>query len=176
MSHMGRARVTHHPYVYLFVCFTFLLTLADATFILFLPLYLSSVLKMEPIHIGVLSGIVPLAATLGGFLAGSLSDVLGRKPVLILSMFAYSVFMIGFALSKEPVLLFLFVFLKGFFSGFFSPVSKALMADVTPSEYHLKVFSLRYLVVNIAYALGPLIGLLADIEGSIESFYVAAAV
>ncbi|MED1949872.1 MFS transporter [Brevibacillus centrosporus] len=173
---MGRARVTHHPYVYLFVCFTFLLTLADATFILFLPLYLSSVLKMEPIHIGVLSGIVPLAATLGGFLAGSLSDVLGRKPVLILSMFAYSVFMIGFALSKEPVLLFLFVFLKGFFSGFFSPVSKALMADVTPSEYHLKVFSLRYLVVNIAYALGPLIGLLADIEGSIESFYVAAAV
>lgn len=176
MSHIGRARMTHHPYVYLFVCFTFLLTLADATSILFLPLYLSSVLKMEPIHIGVLSGIVPLAATLGGFLAGSLSDVLGRKPVLILSMFAYSVFMIGFALSKEPVLLFLFVFLKGFFSGFFSPVSKALMADVTPSEYRLKVFSLRYLVVNIAYALGPLIGLLADIGGSIESFYVAAAV
>jgi len=164
----------YHPYVTILLIATFFLTMADAASVLFLPLYLVKEVGMEPIWIGLLSGVAPLSATVGGFLSGSLSDILGRKTVLVASLFLYALSLAGFMASTQLPLLMVCMLLKGFFSGCFTPVAKALMGDVTIPEKRLKVFSLRYLTVNIAYALGPVLALSVGLEGKGEAFLLAA--
>jgi len=172
--HVYRKINGYHPYVTILLIATFFLTMADAASVLFLPLYLVKEVGMEPIWIGLLSGVAPLSATVGGFLSGSLSDILGRKTVLVASLFLYALSLAGFMASTQLPLLMVCMLLKGFFSGCFTPVAKALMGDVTIPEKRLKVFSLRYLTVNIAYALGPVLALSLGLEGKGEAFLLAA--
>lgn len=174
MLHVYRKINGYHPYVTILLIATFFLTMADAASVLFLPLYLVKEVGMEPIWIGLLSGVAPLSATVGGFLSGSLSDILGRKTVLVASLFLYALSLAGFMASTQLPLLMVCMLLKGFFSGCFTPVAKALMGDVTIPEKRLKVFSLRYLTVNIAYALGPVLALSLGLEGKGEAFLLAA--
>jgi MFS family permease len=70
--------------------------------------------------------------------------------------------------------------LNGLCRSFYEPVSQALMADLTPREKRFRVFSLRYLCINIGVSVGPLLGALFGmmsgrlpfiITGSIYLFY-----
>ncbi len=165
-----------HPIVHTLLLGTVLITLADSMSILFLPIYLSQTLHMDPVLVGLMVGAGPLAATFGGFFAGALSDIVGRRIVMVGSLLVYALAMIGLAISTHHLLLFLLIVIKGLCASFFTPVSKALMGDVTEEQLRLRVFSLRYLAVNIAYAVGPFLGVLLGLSNDAVAFIMAAAV
>jgi MFS family permease len=124
----------------------------------FLAIYLSRNMDLHPLLIGLTVGISPLMATIGGFIGGQLSDRYGRKPIMLSSLFFLALVYYGFSLANSPGWFILLNALSGLCTSFFEPTSQALMADLTEKEKRMKVFSLRYMSINIGASVGPLIG------------------
>ncbi len=116
-----------------------------------------------------------LAAALISYPAGSLSDRWGRKGVLLLSFIIFFIAYLGFARTKNVVLIAtLFVF-YGLFQGIFRSVGKAFASDFVPEHlrasgvgWYSTTVGLLGLVANIVA------GLLWDRVGHAAVFYYGA--
>lgn len=124
----------------------------------FLAIYLSKDTQLSPVLIGMIIGLGPLASTIGGFVGGAMSDRLGRKTIMLAALIGWVLVFLGFAMVKSPVAFMLLNMLNGLCRSLYEPVSQALMADVTVKEKRLKVFSLRYIAINVGVSVGPLLG------------------
>ncbi|MGG1659365.1 MDR family MFS transporter [Brevibacillus sp. NRS-1366] len=147
-----------HPIVWSLVVGTVFVRAASSMSMPFLFLYLSNNTDMDLATIGLTIGAGPLAGTLGGFIAGTLSDKIGRRRVMLGALYVWTFVFVGFALSKNPMILLLLNMAGGLCRSFYEPVSQALMADVTPPEKRFRVFSLRYTAINVGVAVGPIAG------------------
>jgi len=79
-------------------------------------------------------------------------------------------------MADHILLFFLLSLLNGLCRSFYEPVSQALMADLTAKEKRFKVFSLRYLAINIGVAVGPLLGALFAAMDSTLPFYITGVI
>ncbi|WP_432774535.1 MFS transporter [Brevibacillus gelatini] len=148
----------YHPIVWSLVAGTVFVRAASSMSMPFLFLYLSNQTDMDLAMIGLTIGAGPLAGTIGGFIAGTLSDRIGRRRVMLGALYVWTLVFIGFALSKNPLILLLLNMAGGLCRSFYEPVSQALMADVTPPEKRFRVFGLRYTAINVGVAIGPIAG------------------
>ncbi|MFC0417773.1 MDR family MFS transporter [Cytobacillus solani] len=164
----------YHPIVHTLLFGTFLIALAQSMSLLFLPIYLVKELHMDPVVIGLTVGAGPLAATFGGFIAGIVSDRIGRRKVLLASLLLSSFSFLGFVFAETPIFLIILVILIGLSNSFFTPVAKALMGDVTDADKRVRVFSLRYVVNNLGFAIGPIIGAYLALSANEVPFLIAA--
>ncbi|MCZ8520321.1 MULTISPECIES: MDR family MFS transporter [Paenibacillus] len=167
-----------HPDAWGVVIGTFLSRTGFFMTIPFLGIYLGKVKGLDPATIGAILAVSLFVGTLGSFAGGALSDRLGRYPVMISAMSAWSLVFVGFAFADATWLFFILSALNGLFRNVFEPVARALLADVTPAESRAEVFSARYFAINIGGAVGPLIGLKLGIGGtsSLLPFLVSAGV
>lgn len=149
---------TYHPIVLSLLFGTVLARAASSMSLPFLAIYLSKTTSLNAVSIGFIAGAGSLAGTLGGFFGGALSDRFGRRVVMLAALFGWAVVFIGFSFAKLPALFFILSTINGLCRSFYEPVSQALMADLTPKEQRFRVFSLRYLAINIGVAVGPLLG------------------
>ncbi|EST53016.1 membrane protein [Brevibacillus panacihumi W25] len=147
-----------HPIVWSLVVGTVFVRAASSMSMPFLFLYLSNNTDLDLATIGMMIGAGALAGTVGGFIAGTLSDRIGRRRVMIGALYVWTLVFIGFAVTKNPLLLLLFNMAGGLCRSFYEPVSQALMADVTPQEKRYRVFGLRYTAINVGVAVGPIAG------------------
>ncbi|MFC5404469.1 MDR family MFS transporter [Cohnella soli] len=167
---------TYHPIVHSLLVGTILARLASSMSLPFLAIYLAKHTELSAVMIGVIIGAGPLAGTVGGFVGGAMSDLFGRRKILLGALFGWAVVFFGFALSDSAVLFFLFSMLNGLCRSFYEPVSQALMADLSPKEIRFKVFSLRYLAINVGVAVGPLLGALFAALDSTLPFLITAVI
>ena len=65
---------------------------------------------------------------------GSLSDRIGRKPVILISLIGASTSLIVFGLANSIILLFIARAAEGFFTAGLWPASDALVSDIVPPE------------------------------------------
>ncbi len=126
----------------------------------FLAIYLQNDLHASPLMIGLVVGISQLAATVGGFFGGFLTDQFGRKPVLKISVFCWSAVFFAFAFADSIWVFLLCNALNGLCRSFFEPASQALMIDHTDEGKRRRLFSIRYTAINLSAVIGPLIGVL----------------
>jgi MFS family permease len=84
--------------------------------------------------------------------AGTLSDRVGRKPVLLVGYGAFIAGCVGFALVREPFVLVAFFILFGISYAFVEGTQRALVVDLSPAE--LKATSLG--TYHAAVGLGKL--------------------
>lgn len=170
----------HHPIVHSILLGTILARAGSSMSLPFLALYLAKNTDMNPIMIGFVSGAGALAGMVGGFFGGALSDAFGRKRVMMGALYLWGAVFIGFGLATATWMFLALNLLNGLCRSFYEPVSQALMADLTPKEKRFRVFSLRYLCINIGVSVGPLLGALFGmmsgrlpfiITGSIYLFY-----
>ncbi|WP_052475856.1 MDR family MFS transporter [Cohnella kolymensis] len=149
---------SYHPVVHYLLLGTILARAAASMSMPFLAIYLAKNTEMDPVMIGLVIGAGSLAGTAGGFIGGTLSDLLGRRRILLGALFGWGAVFLGFALVKSAVLFLLLSLVNGLCRSFYEPVSQALMADLTEKEKRFNVFSLRYLAINIGVSVGPLLG------------------
>ena len=114
-----------------------------------------------------------LTATISGPIYGKLSDLFGRRPIII---FAVSLFLIGSVLcglSQEMWQLILFRGIQGLGGGAIFPVSLAVVADLyTPAERG-KYLGLFGAVFGLSSLVGPAIGgIITDTFGWHWIFFV----
>jgi MFS family permease len=166
----------YHPMVHLMLVGTILISLTNSMSLVFLPIYLISASNLDPIMVGTIVGAGALTGTIGGFLGGTLSDFLGRNRLLLISLFVMGFIFIGFLSINIPVLLLVLNIFRGLFASFFTTISKALLADLTPKDRRFRVFSNRYLASNIGYSIGPIIGTFFGVAGNTLAFMFSAII
>jgi MFS family permease len=131
----------------------------------FLSLYLTSERGISVSQAGLvvaLFGAGSFAAQLAG---GELSDRLGRRPVLLMSMFVTPPVIIALGLVRNVPSIAALTLLLGFFTDLYRPAVSAAVADVVPPESRTRAFGYIYWAINLGAALAPILaGLMAHVD------------
>jgi MFS family permease len=151
-----------------------IMSLAVAITVPFLAIFLAREMDMAPATIGLLIGSSVFFSIFAGFLGGTLSDIFGRTRVLLCSMLGVSLSFVGFYLGEHVALMFVFNATLALSTASFSPVGKALLSDLLPAGERVRWFSYQYLVANVGFAVGPLLGVFLGLSGDRNAFLVAA--
>lgn len=106
---------------------------------------------------------------------GSLSDRFGRRPVLLISLFALGVDYVIMALAPTLWVLFVGRVLAGIAGATYS-TANAVIADITPKEGRAAAFGLVGAGFGVGFILGPALGGLMGELGTRAPFLAAAAV
>ena len=127
-------------------------------------------------EIGLLLAVYSLAQFVFAPVLGALSDRIGRKPVLAVSLFGTAVasFVLGFASELPGALWLIFAarILDGI-TGANIAAAQAYVADVTPAEKRAKGLGLIGMAFGLGFVLGPAIGgLLSTIDPTLPFYAV----
>ncbi len=106
---------------------------------------------------------------------GSLSDRFGRRPVLLVSLFAFSLDYLAMALAPTLAWLFIARAIAGVCGATYSTLT-AYIADTTGEEARAKYIGYLSAAWGVGFIIGPAIGGLLGELGSRAPFYVASAV
>lgn len=162
-------------YVLFLVAGAGFVNVARAMTLSFLAIKLQQSFGLGPAMIGTLLGIGPLVGAVAAPFAGSLSDKIGRKTVLTLTLLSMALAMVGMGIAETVVAFCLAQIVAAVAVAINEPISRALMSDVCPESMRLKYFSWRYAAINFGFAVGPLIGIAAG-AASTALFLVAGVV
>ncbi len=125
--------------------------------------------------VGALLAIYSLMQLFFSPLWGRLSDRIGRRPVLIVSLFGSAIGLILFGLASSLAGLFLARMFSGMATATVS-VAQAYIADCTPPEKRARGMGLIGAAFGLGFIFGPALGgLLAGYGASVPA-YVAAAI
>ena len=106
---------------------------------------------------------------------GLLSDRVGRRPVLLISLFGLAVDFLFMALAPSLAWLYVGRVLNGMTAASFS-TSGAYVADVTPGHERAKAFGMLGSAFSFGFLIGPVLGgYLADTFTLRTPFFAAAA-
>jgi MFS transporter, DHA1 family, tetracycline resistance protein len=106
-------------------------------------------------------------------LVGNLSDKFGRRPIILISLFAFSLDYILLAFAPTITWLFVGRVIAGLTGASISTAS-AYIADVSTSENRAKNFGMIGVAFGRGFIIGPVIGGLLGQYGSRVPFYAAA--
>jgi MFS family permease len=154
----------------------FLITIGLASFISFLPLY-GPEIKINVARVGLIITTIYIGSVLPRFLAGRLSDRLGRIPVILagLSLCACGVFPFFFLSKAIPMHLAAFIFGLGIGSAY--PACTALIADNAPLTMRGFAMGINSGTYNTGMALGTTgLGILANSAGFPRMYLVASII
>ncbi|MDI1316339.1 TCR/Tet family MFS transporter [Flavobacterium sp.] len=106
-------------------------------------------------------------------LVGNLSDKFGRRPIILISLFAFS--MDYLLLAFAPTILWLFIgrIIAGL-TGASITTASAYIADVSTPENRAKNFGMIGAAFGLGFIIGPVLGGLLGQYGSRVPFYAAA--
>jgi MFS family permease len=140
----------------------------------FLMIYVSERLHLPLTTVASLTTLNAAMALIFSFIAGPVTDHLGRKWVMAISL---AVNGLVYLLLSHATTLPAFAFLMGL-SGAFNPLYRvgadAMMADLVPNEQRIDAYSLLRMSNNLGVAIGPSIGGIIASTSYTIAFYIAA--
>lgn len=104
---------------------------------------------------------------------GNLSDKYGRRPIILISLFGFTIDYIFLALSPNIYWLFIGRIIAGV-TGASITTASAYIADISTNEDRAKNFGLIGAAFGVGFIIGPVIGGLLGHYGSRVPFYTAA--
>jgi MFS family permease len=126
--------------------------------LVFLAIYLTEVRGLTPAEAGAVISVYGLGAIGGGPLGGALSDRIGRRPTLVLSLIAggASMLVLGLVTRTAPVTA--AAAATGLLYEMYRPVVSATVADLVPAADRTRAYGLIYWAVNLGASVAPLVG------------------
>lgn len=106
--------------------------------------------SLTPLELGGLGAYALVGMLIGALFIGTLSDVIGRKRMLLLAMLIFTVTQAGAALAPTPEIFGLFRLIGGLGMGGIIPVAAALTIEYSPPNKR----SLNYGIMYSGYSLG----------------------
>lgn len=140
-----------------------------------LPVY-AKTYGASDVTIGFLAASFAIGQILFSPFWGSLSDHIGRKPIIMVGLIGISASFILFALGKSIETLFISRFFQGVFSSASMPTTRAYIGDITAKDDRVKAMGRIGAAIAMGVILGPAIGgILAKTSVSFP-FWVGAVV
>jgi MFS family permease len=131
----------------------------------FLSLYLTQHRGLSVAEAGGLVSLWGLGAIGAGPVSGAVSDRMGRRAALFLSLLGGAALTVALGFVTSPALVAPLVFGIGFVGEIYRPASHAVIADVVPPADRVRAFGLLYWAVNLGFAIGlVLAGLIAAVS------------
>jgi DHA1 family multidrug resistance protein-like MFS transporter len=124
-------------------------------------------------ELGLLVASYAVMRLICGPIWGSLSDRIGRKPVLMVGIFGYGITMILFGLATELWMLFVFRVLSGILSSATSPTTMAYIGDSTPEQERGQGMGILGAAMGVGTIIGPGLGGLMAGENLATPFFIA---
>jgi multidrug resistance protein len=109
-------------------------------------------------ELGLLVASYAIMRLICGPIWGSLSDRIGRKPVLMIGIFGYGITMILFGLATQLWMLFVFRGLSGILSSATSPTTMAYIGDSMPEQERARGMGILGAAVGVGTIFGPGLG------------------
>ena len=113
---------------------------------------------VEPYEIGMFFGVIGITMMIGNVAFGKLSDVKGRKWLIVIGAMIGALSMIMFIFSVTTIDLLIAGIVLSIGMSMRGPAIQALIADVTDPTAYGTVMGVFGAVSNSAYAVSPLIG------------------
>ena len=150
---------------------------AQVGLVLFLPLYLYNVLQVSPWLMGIAITGMHLGGVIVSPIAGTISDRIGRRPVVLSGLSATTVIILLLPFIPNATVFIAVVAMLGFVLYAVLPVIHSWMMDLAPSGVSASATSLLFGTQAALSVLMPLIGgAVADAYGLKEVFYVIAGI
>jgi len=108
-------------------------------------------------------------------LLGTLSDRIGRKPLLLLGLFTFSIFNALMSFSQNYIHAGLTMLLFGLIWGSFTSASSALVGDMVEEQSRAKAMSLYNSASSIASIVAPTVMSLAILQTSFRTAFIVIA-
>ena len=140
-------------------------------------IYLRTALGTSMSMIGVVFGLVPLAVMPLQFWGGALTDRLGRRVVIMLSVLVGVVWFVGFAfITQIWQVAALVAFESAFGWPLFQTASNAMIADVLPPERRQEGFGVTRVAMNLGVVIGPAVaGIALGYGATFRELFLSAA-
>jgi len=122
-----------------------------------LPVYASN-LGAGGIYIGLIFGSFSLSRTFLLPYFGRFSDKKGRKPFIIIGLFAYTLVSLAFIISSSVESLIAIRFLQGIASAMIMPAVQAYVGEITPAGREGFTMGVFNMSMFLGLSFGPLIG------------------
>lgn len=106
--------------------------------------------SLTPMELGGLGAYALVGMLFGALFIGTLSDIIGRKRMLLLSMVIFTITQAGAALAPTPEIFGIFRLIGGLGMGGIIPVAAALTIEYSPPKKR----SLNYGIMYSGYSLG----------------------
>lgn len=155
---------------------TFTLTLARAITLPYLVVYLAENFQLDVDQIGLLLGGALMVASLLSLYGGHLVDTVRNYTLVIGSILVFALAFIGAIASHSAALFFLCLVLINLALALVTIAAKAGFCALLPVAARAEVFAIKYTLNNVAYAVGPMLGVaLIDLDGQLP-FVVSALI
>jgi sugar porter (SP) family MFS transporter len=129
-------------------------------------LFIRDVLALSPTMQGVVVAIVLAGAAVGAAAAGSLSDKMGRRQVILYAALLFIIGALLAAIAEDVTLLLFGRFLVGLAIGTASMLTPLYLAEISPARDRGAVVSLNQLCITLGILVSYLAGFgLADVVG-----------
>ena len=149
--------------------------MAQVGVVLFVPLYLVDIMEFSPEGQGTTMMLMQIGGMVASMIAGTMSDRVGRRPVVFAGVTATTVVIIGVTFISHDLLFIAGVSVLGFVLFAVRPVMQGWMMDLTPRELGGSATSVMFGVQALFGAAVPVLGgIVADTWGLIEVFYMLA--
>jgi DHA1 family multidrug resistance protein-like MFS transporter len=146
------------------------------SFLPFFPSQIESMGVRDPDQVatwtGCVFGVAPLMAALMGPIWGSLGDRVGRKPMVLRSLVAITLFVGAMGFARTPLELLLLRMLQGTFSGILPP-SITLVSIGSPSGSQGRLAGRLQMALAAGAIFGPLIGSRVVAAYGLECLFLA---
>ena len=141
----------------------------------FFPLYLADQIGLNPAWVGFYLSILTFSSTLPEPAMGWLSDQIGRRSILWISLMLSGLSIIALTRVPAGIPLMVCMAFLGFFHYSLRPIIFAFALDVTPPEIGATTVSYVFTWNQAISAISPLLGgFLADAFGIQFAFYLVA--
>ncbi len=138
-----------------------------------IPFYMEE-LGAGGMELGLLVASYAVMRLIFGPVWGSLSDRVGRKPILLVGILGYGVTMVGFGLATQLWMMFVVRMLSGMLSSATSPTTMAYISDSTSEEERGGGMGLLGAAAGLGTIFGPALGGLLAERSLSTPFFVAA--
>lgn len=125
-------------------------------------------------ELGLLVASYAVMRLIFGPIWGSLSDRIGRKPILLVGILGYGITMVGFGLATQLWMMFVARMLSGVLSSATSPTTMAYISDSTPEEERGGGMGMLGAAAGLGTIFGPALGGLLAERSLATPFFVAA--
>jgi MFS family permease len=141
----------------------------------FLSIILYQRFGISATEVGLILSVAALVSVFVGFLGGTLSDKLGRHQLMytsgVLYVFSFSYLAQATTLAEYVIVITLCSIAK----ALWEPPTSALIGDIVPdSQTRELAMQMRYFVVNVGAAIGPMAGVWFGLTGEQSSFFITA--